>query len=60
MGYIKQSSGCERILVHCRARMPFIRRAFGWLILLLGVAAAGIIYNEGQRLIAATNSGSKS
>jgi hypothetical protein len=59
MGYIKQSLGANEI-VHCRARMPFIRRAFGWLILLLGVAAAGIIYNEGQRLIAATNSGSKS
>ena len=51
MGYIKQSLGANEV-VHYRARMPFIRRAFGWLILLLGVAAAGILYNEGQRLIA--------
>jgi uncharacterized membrane protein YdbT with pleckstrin-like domain len=52
MGYIKQSLGANEV-VHYRARMPFIRRAFGWLLLLLGLAAAGGLYTEGQPLIAA-------
>jgi uncharacterized membrane protein YdbT with pleckstrin-like domain len=52
MGYIKQSLGANEI-VHHRARMPFIVRLFGWLLLLLGLAAAGVFYTEGQPLIAA-------
>jgi uncharacterized membrane protein YdbT with pleckstrin-like domain len=52
MGYIAQSLGANEV-VHYRARMPFIRRALGWLIFLLALAVAGVVYSEGQPLIAA-------
>ena len=52
MGYIEQSLGANEV-VHYRARMPFILRAFGWLIPVLTLVAAGVFYNQGLSLIAA-------
>lgn len=52
MGYIKQSLGANEV-VHYRARMPFIRRAFGWLILLVALVAAGVLYFHRLLLLAA-------
>ena len=52
MGYIEQSLGANEV-VHYRARMPFILRAFGWLIPVLTLVAAGVLYNQGLPLIAA-------
>jgi len=53
MGYIEQSLGANEV-VHYRARMPFIVRAFGWLVLLLTLVAVGALYSQGLHLIAAT------
>jgi uncharacterized membrane protein YdbT with pleckstrin-like domain len=50
MGYIEQSLGANEI-VHYRARLPFVRHAFAWFVLLLGLAGAALLYNEGQRLL---------
>lgn len=52
MGYIEQSLGANEV-VHYRAHLPFILRAFGWLILLLTLVAAGMLYLRELPLIAA-------
>jgi uncharacterized membrane protein YdbT with pleckstrin-like domain len=52
MGYIEQSLGANEV-VYYRARKPFLRRAFGWSVLLLTIAAAAEIYLHGYNLLAA-------
>jgi uncharacterized membrane protein YdbT with pleckstrin-like domain len=52
MGYIEKSLGANEV-VHYRARKPFLRRAFGWCVLLLTIAAAAEIYLHGYNLLAA-------
>jgi len=52
MGYIEQSLGANEA-VHYRARLPFILRAFGWLVLLGTIAAAATLYAQHLRPIAA-------
>ena len=53
MGYIEQSLGANEV-VHYRARLPWVLRAFGWLILALTLVAAGIFYNQDLPLISAS------
>jgi uncharacterized membrane protein YdbT with pleckstrin-like domain len=51
VGYIEQSLGANEV-VHYRARLPFVRHAFAWVVLLLGLAGAGLLYTVGQLLLA--------
>ncbi len=53
MGYIEQSLGTNEV-VHYRARKPFILRAFGWLVLLLTIAAAAFLYTKEFHFLAAS------
>jgi uncharacterized membrane protein YdbT with pleckstrin-like domain len=53
MGYIEQSLGANE-LVHYRARLPWVLRAFGWFILVLTLVSAGIFYNQDLALISAS------
>ena len=50
MGYIEQSLGGNEVIVY-RARMPFILRLFGWLLLLLGLVAAVVLFTQGFRVL---------
>ena len=57
MGYIEQSLGANEV-VHYRARLPWVLRAFGWLILALTLVAASIFYIQDLPLISASAGGS--
>ena len=53
MGYIEQSLGANEV-VHHRARMSLLLRAFGWCVLVLAIAIAAEIYIHGFPVLAAT------
>jgi len=52
MGYIEQSLGANEV-VHYRALLPFVVRIFGWLVLMLTVVAAIVLFAQSLPLVAA-------